>query len=74
MNYIIFISIVLTILTAYHYIKYKRSTYEKFDYYLGGQTHEIISFLITGWITLLFICFIIGSIYFGGELISLFMM
>lgn len=70
MSYVTFIAIVLTILTAYHYIKYKKSNYGRFEHYLDHETNEVISYLITIWTILLSMCFVIGVIYLGGELIS----
>lgn len=70
MQYVIFISIVMTILWLYHGIKYQNSGYGAFEYYLYGKVDPLIATLIFIWDLVLRTAFCIGIIYLGGMLVK----
>ena len=70
MQYVIFISIVMTILWLYHGIKYQTSGYGAFEHYLYGKTLPLIATIILLWHILLRMVFYIGIIYLGGTLVK----
>ena len=72
MEYAIFISISLTILTFYHFYKFNRTNYQKFEYYLISETNWTTRQLVTIWTFVLVIAFILLIIYLGGKLVNLF--
>jgi len=73
MEYAIFIAIVLTVMTFYHAYKSQKSGYEKFEYYLKGETNWIVRNLVTLWIFVLFFAVIGVVIYLGGKLVKIFL-
>lgn len=73
MEYAIFITIVLTVMTFYHAYKAHKSKYQKLEYYLNGETNWIVRKLVTLWIFVLFFAVIGVGIYLGGELVKIFL-
>lgn len=72
MEYIIFIAIALTALTGYHLFRYKKSGYQKFEYYLNGETNFIVGFLVASWTIILTILTVALFVYLGGQLVKIF--
>jgi len=67
MEYAIFILTFIFILWAHHRIKYSKSNYGKFEYYLNGEANNLKSLIILFEIFML-IGLIILCVYLGGLL------
>lgn len=72
MKYVIAFAVVLTMITLYHFVKYKKSEYNKFEDYLKQETNGMWKYLVHGWFFLVLISAIVTLIYFLGELIGFF--
>lgn len=70
MEYCIFILSVIIVAYVYHRIKYKNSNYGKFEYYLKGETYDIIAFIMIAFEILSSVFIGISIIYFGGLLVK----
>ena len=70
MQYVIFVSIVMTVLWIYHGIKYQNSGYGAFEYYLYAETAPMIAILIHIWDIVLRTAFCITVVYLGGILVK----
>lgn len=69
MEYLIFIYVSLLIWDIYHRVQYRKSNYGKYEYYLRGETNEIMMLLI-GFEVISVLAIIVGVIYFGGEFLK----
>lgn len=67
-GYVIFAALLLTLLWGYHRIMYSISTYEKFEYYLSGET--CIMELVMVWEILLAVAAVLVIIYLGGNVVN----
>lgn len=68
---LIFIFIVITAIYIYHRIKYSKSNYGKFEYYLDGKT-SITTIIIVYEILMFFILAISITVSFGCLISKLF--
>lgn len=68
MEYLIFLIVVFVALTIYHLLQYRKSNYNKLDYYLHDKTNGLIAFVVSLTLFLGSISFFIAFIWGGGLL------
>lgn len=69
MEYLIFIFISTTFISFWHFNKYRKSDYQKFEDYLNVEVNELIRNLITAYFIICGFSIIIGSIILGGQIV-----
>ena len=59
----------MTFIWIYHRIKYRKSGYGKFEYYVDAKTSWLICILLYLYEVIFIIAFILSIVYFGGSFI-----
>lgn len=68
--YLIFIYVSLFIWDIYHRVKYRKSNYGKYEYYLQGETNETSALILIVFECVSALAIIVACIYFGGEFLK----
>ena len=70
MEYAIVLVVVISMLTVYHYFRYRKSGYQKFEYYLSGETDGWLGDMIIFWVVIVCIALFVGFVLVAGMLVK----
>jgi hypothetical protein len=69
MEYVICVILIIFILWVYHRFKYRKSGYQKFEYYLDGEVNDIVKYSVLMFEAVSAVSLLGFVIYFGGNFI-----